>query len=155
MFTGEMRRKDRELSIEEAKQILLDGKFGIMSVMGEDGCPYGVPLHYVVIGGSLFFHCTAAGGYKIDCLEQNPRISFTVVETDDGIRCRSAILFGTALCVPDKRELVLNGLIEKFVPEAAWAQAKAGIPFSKDKILAYELDIEHLTGKYVDKPAGK
>lgn len=155
MFTREMRRKDRELSTEEAKQILLNGKFGVMSVLGDDGYPYGVPLHYVIIGNNLYFHCTVEGGYKIVCLERNPKISFTVVETEDGIKCKSAIFFGVASCVPDKREMVLSKLIEKFVPEVAWTQAKSGIPFSKDKILAYELKIEHITAKYVDKPAGK
>lgn len=155
MFTNEMRRKDRALTMKEAEEILQNGKFGVMSVTGEDGYPYGVPLHYVTIDGSLYFHCAIDGGYKIDCLKRSPKISFTVIETQDGIRCRSAIFFGKALCVPAMREAVLNRLVEKFVPEAAWEQAKAGIPFSIDKIAAYQLKIERLSAKYIDKPKGK
>lgn len=150
-----MRRKDRELSSEEARESLQNGKYGVLSVIGADGYPYGVPLHYVIIDGNLYFHSTREGGYKARSLEQNPKISFTVIDTEDGIKSRSVILFGTAACVPDKREAVLSGLIEKFVPEAAWAQAKEGIPYSIGKISAYELKIECLTAKLVDKPAGK
>lgn len=49
MIKKEMRRKDRELSATEAMEILQNGKFGVLSVMGDDGYPYGVPLHYVMI----------------------------------------------------------------------------------------------------------
>lgn len=155
MFKREIRRKDRELSVNEAKQILLNGKFGIMSVLGDDGYPYGVPLHYVIIDNNLYFHCTIGGGYKTDCLRRNSKISFTVVETEDGIKCKSAIFFGQASCELDKREMVLCKLIEKYVPQTAWEQAKSGIPYSKEKILVYKLEIESLTAKYVDKPKGK
>ncbi len=50
------------------------------------------------------------------------------------------------------REKVLEKIVEKFVPPVAWDQAKGGIPFAKDNIEAYELTIEHLTAKIIDKP---
>lgn len=155
MMKHEMRRKDRELSAADAKEIFQNGKFGVLSVMGDDGYPYGIPLHYIVIEDNLYFHSTAAGGYKISCLERNPKISFTVIETEDGVKCRSAILFGTAVSVPAMRTCVLEKLVEKFVPPAAWEKAKGGIPFAKDAICAYKLEIESLTAKMIDKPAGK
>ncbi len=155
MNRKEMRRKDRELTTEEAMRILKNGKFGVMSVMGDDEYPYGIPLHYVIIGNCLYFHSTAEGGYKTSCLERNPKICFTVIETEDGIKCKSAIFFGTARCVPEKREEVLEKMIEKFIPKMAWDSAKNGIPYAKDSICAYELNMEHLTAKYIDKPAGK
>lgn len=74
---------------------------------------------------SLYFHATAEGGYKISCLERNPKISFTVIETKDGIKCRSAIFFGVAISVLEMRESILEKLVEKFVPQMAWAQAKS------------------------------
>lgn len=155
MVKKEMRRKDRELSESEAKEILKNGKFGVLSVMGDDGYPYGVPLHYVLIDDSIYFHSTAKSGYKTSCLERNPKISFTVIETEDGVKCRSAIFFGTAISVPEMRERVLEKLVEKFVPQMAWEQAKSGIPFAKNAICAYKLGIEQLTAKFIDKPAGK
>lgn len=155
MIKKEMRRKDRELSAAEAMGILQIGKFGVLSVMGNDGYPYGVPLHYVLINDSLYFHSTAEGGYKISCLERNPKISFTVIETEDGIKCKSAIFFGVTIPVHEMRKSVLEKLVEKLVPQIAWAQAKSGIPFAKNAICAYKLEIENLTAKFIDKPAGK
>lgn len=155
MIKKEMRRKDRELSIAEAKEILQNGKFGVLSVMGDDGYPYGVPLHYVMIDENLYFHSTVEGGYKIACLDRNPKISFTVIETKDGVKCKSAIFFGNAIPVSEMRETVLEKLVEKFVPQMAWEQAKSGIPFAKNAVCAYKLEIEHLTAKFIDKPADK
>ena len=40
----EMRRKDREISEEEACQLLATGEYGVLSTVGSDGEPYGVPL---------------------------------------------------------------------------------------------------------------
>lgn len=151
----EMRRKDRELSIKEAKEILLTGKYGVLSVLGEDGYPYGIPLHYAVINDKLYFHSTIEGGHKADALKNNPKISFTVIEPLEGVRCRSAIVFGTAKPVSGKRAEVLEKIVEKFVPQVAWEQAKGGIPFAVNNIKAYEITIEHLTAKVVDKPEGR
>lgn len=151
----EMRRKDRHLSSDEAMDILQNGKYGVMSVVGADGYPYGVPLHYVMINGKLYFHCSVAGGHKTDCLKHNPKISFTVIEPQEGMRCKSAIFFGTATPVSEKRADVLEKIVEKFVPQFAWEQAKRGVPFAKDNIEAYELTIEHLTAKVIDKPEGQ
>ena len=39
-----MRRKDRETTEERAYEILKNGEYGILSTIGEDGYPYGVPL---------------------------------------------------------------------------------------------------------------
>jgi hypothetical protein len=50
------------------------------------------------------------------------------------------------------REEVLAKIVEKFVPPFAWEQAKGGIPFAKDGIEAYEISIDHLTAKVIDKP---
>jgi len=151
----DMRRKDRQLSTDEAMELLQNGKYGVMSVVSEDDYPYGVPLHYVMMDGKLYFHCSAFGGHKTDCLKYNPKISFTVLEPQEGMRCKSVIFFGTARPVSEKRVGILEKIVEKFVPEIAWEQAKNGIPFAKDNIEAYELTIEHLTAKVIDKPDGR
>ena len=147
-----MRRKDRCLSEDEARNILKQGKFGVLSLIGEDGYPYGVPMHYVMEGDSLFVHCSAQGGHKTDAIDSDSRVCFTVVETEDGIKSRSAIFFGKAQQVTKGRKKVLEKMVEKFVPKFAWEQAKAGIPYAVDRIKAYELKIEHLTAKWIDKP---
>ena len=43
----EMRRKDKMNTYEEAVQILGECTNGVLSVTGDDGYPYGVPVSYI------------------------------------------------------------------------------------------------------------
>lgn len=61
----EMRRKDRLLTEKEAKEILSEGEYGVLSTIGEDGYPYGVPVNYVYLNDSIYFHCAADVGHKL------------------------------------------------------------------------------------------
>jgi nitroimidazol reductase NimA-like FMN-containing flavoprotein (pyridoxamine 5'-phosphate oxidase superfamily) len=151
----DMRRKDKQLSMDEAMKILQNGKYGIMAVVGEDGYPYGVPLHYVMMDGKLYFHSSIDGGHKTNCLKHNPKISFTVIKLRKRIWHKSAIFFGTAKPVSEKRAEVLEKIVEKYVPWFVWKQVKRDISSLKDKTEAYELTIEHLTAKVVDQPKRK
>lgn len=49
-----MRRKDRELTQDTAREILAKGKYGVMALAGADGYPYAVPLHYALIDGDVY-----------------------------------------------------------------------------------------------------
>ena len=151
----EIRRKDRELGRDEAMEILSAGKYGVMACVGGDGYPYAVPLHYVVIDGDVYFHSAAEGGHKTECLAHNSKASFTVIESEDGVKARSTIIFGTVEFMPDMRVTVLEKLVEKFVPPFAWEQAKAGAQFAQNGIVAYRLKAEHMTAKWIDKPEQK
>ena len=50
--------KDRELSADEALEVLEAGEFCVVSTVDADGMPYGVPLSYVMLDGALCFHTT-------------------------------------------------------------------------------------------------
>ena len=60
-----MRRIKQQLSHQAAEAVLLRGTSGVLSLLGEDGYPYGVPLSYVYRNGKLLFHCAtkAIKGY--------------------------------------------------------------------------------------------
>jgi len=73
-----MRRKDRETPRLEAEAILAAGAYGVLSTVGEDGQPYGVPVSYTYKNNCIYFHC-AAVGHKIENIQNNPRVSFCVV----------------------------------------------------------------------------
>ena len=47
-----MRRKDRQVSDEEAMAYLKAAEYGVLSTVGPDGEPYGVPLTYAVEEGA-------------------------------------------------------------------------------------------------------
>jgi len=150
-----MRRKDRELSHDAAMEILNKGKYGVMALTGADGYPYGVPLHYTLIDGNLYFHSAVEGGHKTECFNHNAKASFTVIETKNGIKARSAIVFGTIEMTPDMKATVLEKLIEKVVPRFAWRFAKPAIQPAVNAIIAYRLKPEHITAKWIDKPEKK
>lgn len=46
----EMRRKDRKLSTDKAKEILTNSEYGVLATIAEDDYPYGVQVHYIYKG---------------------------------------------------------------------------------------------------------
>lgn len=151
----ELRRKDRALSKETAIEVMENAKYGVLSLADKSGYPYGVPLHYVMDNENILFHCSIAESHKIELLKKNSKVSFTIIETEDGIKSRSVIIFGTAKEVPEKKQFVLEQFVEKFVPEAAWLQAKSGIHYAVEHIMAFQIKCEHISGKWIDKPEGR
>ena len=57
MMFREMRRKDRIKTYEENVQILEECTNGVLSVIGDCGYPYGVPVSYVYNDSKIYFHC--------------------------------------------------------------------------------------------------
>lgn len=76
-----MRRGRQALPPKECREILSRGTCGVLSVLGDGGYPYGVPLSYVYDGESIYFHC-AKEGHKLDAIRQNDKVSFCVVGQD-------------------------------------------------------------------------
>ena len=50
----EMRRKDRELSIEEGKELLKNGEYGVLSTSDNCNQPYGILLSYAYFDGIIY-----------------------------------------------------------------------------------------------------
>jgi len=73
-----MRREDRATSREEALNLLERAVYGVLSTASKNGVPYGVPVHFCLVGDCVYFHC-AVEGRKIENLSQNKRVSFCVV----------------------------------------------------------------------------
>ncbi len=116
----EMRRKDRQLSEDEAYQVLKKGEWGVLATFDGE-YPYGVPVNYVFHNGSIYFHC-AKEGYKLDNIVKNPNVCFTVVTKSEVIpqelstNYESVIVFGKASVVGNENEKreALNALGKRF-----------------------------------------
>ena len=65
-----MHRQDRQLPQEEAWALLTQGTYGVLSVVGDEGWPYAVPMHYTVMDGQIYLHC-AKTGYKLDAIARD------------------------------------------------------------------------------------
>lgn len=116
-----MRRKDREVTREEAEGILKKCEYGILSTCGEDGVPYGVPVNYAFVDGNIYFHCAKGVGHKLENIGFNNKVCFTVVGNTQilsdkfSTKYESAMAFGRVYEINgDERAEVLMYLIKKY-----------------------------------------
>ena len=107
-----MRRFKQQLQHSEVIQIIQRATNGVLSLVDADGNPYGVPMSFVYDGYScLYFHC-ARVGRKIECIRNNPRCCFTVIDKDEihpeefTTYFRSVIVEGTISILSDKGEVI-------------------------------------------------
>ncbi|MBQ2114340.1 MAG: pyridoxamine 5'-phosphate oxidase family protein [Selenomonadales bacterium] len=156
MFRG-MRRYKQELSQEECIDILTHEPRGVLSVLGENGYPYGMVMNhwYNTEDGKLYFHC-AKEGHKIDAIKACDKVSYCV--HDEGFRkegewalnIKSVIVFGRICIVEDEekmKEICVN-LYRKFADdEDALKQELTHLK----RVMCLELTPEHMTGKLVNE----
>lgn len=149
----EMRRKKQQLDESECLAILDEATSGVLSLLGDDGYPYGVPLSFTRTGSTLVFH-SATDGHKIDAVRNHPKASFTVIAQDDvmpseyNTHYRSVIAFGRVRVVEDRDEKLslLRSLGNRYWPgHDEELEAEISPRFDHMHVLA--LDIEHLSGK--------
>ena len=148
-----MRRLKQQLTEAECIEILDRGTAGVLSVYGDDGYPYSVPLSYVYSDGKLFFHC-ARTGHKIDGIKKNDKVSFCVIGQDHIVPkefttyYKSVIAFGRAHILNDDREKrkAIKKLAEKYNPGDEAGQEQE-IDKEFPLLCMIELAIEHMTGK--------
>ena len=151
-----MARIKQQIPDEECIRILKEQKRGVLSVLGDDGYPYGVPLNhwYNDEDGCLYFH-GGMQGHKIDALKRCDKVSFCVL--DDGYRkegdwaltFKSVIVFGKVRFVEDHAEAldICRKLSLKFLKDTA--EIEAMIQRSGSRVLCFALVPEHMTGKQV------
>lgn len=148
----EMRRKDRELSNIEALALLEEGNYMVLSTLSRDGYCYGVPLHYVFINDSIYFHC-AIEGHKLENIAYNDKVSICVVGKAEVVpekfttNYESVIAFGRAKEVKgDEKEIALIALIGKYSPEHI-SEGREYIKRASDRTKVIGISLERITGK--------
>jgi len=149
----DIRRKDRMLNNEKARQLLETGEYGFLAMCGKNGYGYGIPLNYVPEGKSIYFHC-APDGFKLENIRNNNRVSFCVVGRTQVLpeqfstAYESVLVFGRIICgLPeDERRKALDLLVAKYSPGFTEISGTyINKSFHRTHIL--RLDIEHLSGK--------
>lgn len=69
----------RQLDEERALELLKTAEFGTLSMIDENGLPYGIPVNDVWNGkDSLYIHC-ASEGKKLRAIATHPQVSFSIV----------------------------------------------------------------------------
>ncbi len=154
----EMRRKKQEISREECVRILKEEVRGVLSVNGENGYPYGVPMDfwYDEEADRIYFH-GAKEGHKIDALKKDDKVSFCVF--DQGYRkegewaynVNSVIIFGRIRFIDDVelRTKALRNMGVRYTTDNSYIEYE--IENSSKNVLCLELIPEHMTGKLVNE----
>ena len=154
----QMRRFKQQIPEEECIDVLKTELRGVLSVTGDDGYPYGMPLDhwYSEADGKLYFHC-AREGHKLDAVTRNDKVSYCVMDKgfrkdgDWALNIRSVIIFGRMKVVEDeekKREICTN-ICRRFTDDEEYLQKELKNAFPR--VCCLELTPEHMTGKLVNE----
>lgn len=154
----EIARKKQCLSQEKIVEILKTEKRGVLSVIGDEGYPYGMPMNYWYNeeNGKIYFH-SGKKGHKIDAMAANNKVSFCVYDEgyrNDGewaLNISSVIVFGKVRVVENFEEAmeICRCLSLKYTPNVEYIEEEIQ-KFGK-VTLCYELCPEHITGKLVNE----
>lgn len=152
--TTSLRRQDRALPEEAACQLLRESEFGILCLQDTAGGGYGIPLNYVWDGAeALYMHC-ASEGHKLNCLRQEPRVTFVVTGSSRILPAKfstayeSVLVHGHAHIVGTDEEKfhALQLLIQKLTPQEQ-ARGDEYIARAIHATTVIRLSIERVCGK--------
>lgn len=154
----EIARKKQALTSEQIVEILKTEKRGVLSVSGDDGYPYGLPMNfwYNEKNGCIYFH-SGKNGHKTDAISADNKVSFCVYDEGykkDGewsLNISSVIVFGRMYVVenPDEAVKVYRSLSLKYTSDIEYINSEIQ-RFAKNT-LCYVLQPEHITGKIVNE----
>ena len=149
-----MRRIKQQLGEAEAVEVLRNAKRGVLSVVGDDGWPYGIYMNPHYEDGKIYFHGAKVGA-KIDAVRHHDKVSFTVIDRDEVIpeeyttHYRSVIAFGRIRILTDAAEMnnAIRALARRYSPNESAARIEQTIIEETSRMAILALEIEHLSGK--------
>jgi len=152
----ELTRKNKQISQEECVELLTKETRGILSVNGDDGYPYGMPMnhYYNAEDDCIYFHCGRVG-YRLDAIKKSDKVSFCVCEQgvrEDGdwaYTVRSVIVFGRVAVIEDLDEIsrITRELSYKFTQDEEYIEDEIE-QYAKATLLL-KLTPEHICGKRI------
>lgn len=154
----EMLRKKQAMTEAECIALLEGENRGVLSVLGDDGYPYGMPMNhfYCPEDGCLYFHCGKTG-HRVDALARCSKASFCTwdagerVGDDWALHVRSVVAFGRVECIddPDIIADIAARLSRKFTDDEAYIAEE--IRRAGPRTLLLRMRVEHMTGKRVSE----
>ena len=154
----EMLRYKQQLTKEACIEILKKEPRGVLSVLGDDGYPYGLPInhYYCEADGKLYFH-SGKKGHKIDAIKRNEKASFCVYdqgfkrEGEWALNISSVIVFGKIEFIEDREKIyeIARLLSYKFTDNKDYIENE--IQKSGPGTAMFALVPEHMSGKIVNE----
>ena len=110
-----LRRSKQQLTQEECVTVLNSEVRGVLSVLGDNGYPYGIPINFYYSDeeNKIYFH-GAKEGHKIDAITNHDKVSFCVynkgvqVDGKKGLDYKSVIVFGRIKIVDDMNKTIMS-----------------------------------------------
>lgn len=149
-----MRRFKQQLPDGESEAILKEAYRGFLSVVGDGGYPYTIPINFVYADGHIYFHC-ALEGHKMDALKACDKACFTVIDQpvqepgDWWYHVRSVVCFGRISFVEDAEQHLskLRLIGSKYFPEGY--NMDDDIQKNGPRAAILDMRVEHMAGKRV------
>lgn len=153
-----IRRKNKEISEEASKKLLIAERRGILALNGDDGYPYAVPINYWYDENEnkIYFHGSRAG-YKAELLKRGSKICFTVYGNETvkdeawAPYVQSVVIFGKCRVIDDTDRAIefVKRFAMKYYPNADMVEKE--IASSGKAVQMFEIEIEHLSGKEIQE----
>ncbi len=153
-----LRRIKQKLTDEECISVLRTENKGVLSVLGDNDYPYGVPINYWYSSdeNKIYFH-GAKEGHKIDAIKKHDKVSFCVfdkgVKSDKklGLDYKSVIVFGRIKIVEDMEKTIdiCRNLSAQF--DFSEDYIEEDIKKFAKFVMCLELEIEYICGKNVNE----
>lgn len=132
--------------------VLEAGEYGVISSVGNDGQPYGIPVSYAIHEGAIHFH-SAMEGRKIDNFRANEKVSFCVIGKTEVLpekfstRYESVVVFGKITVLEgEEKTRSLQSLITKYSPEHI-NEGDEYIQALHERTKAISISIDEISGK--------
>ena len=152
----ELTRKKQMISEEECIQVLKNEPRGVLSVLGDDEYPYGMPLNhfYCEEDGKIYFH-GGKTGHRVDAIKRHDKVSFCVYdqgfrnEDEWALNIRSVIVFGRIEIIEDMDKIIeiSRSLSYKFTNDEKYIEHE--IINAGPRTFMFALVPEFITGKLV------
>lgn len=149
-----VRRQDRLMDEELAKEILKMAEYGVLSMVDDDGQAYGIPVNFVWDGeDTIYIHC-APEGRKLRAIAKHPKVSLCAIghthllPKNFTTEYESVVVFGTAHTglSEEERMHALHLLIDKLSPDYKELGDKyAHASFHRTEII--RIDLTEYSGK--------
>ncbi len=152
----EMRRSKQQVSRAVCQNILAEEKRAVLSVLGEEGYPYAVPVNFFYDRDedTIYLH-GAKTGHKLDAIAREDKVCFTTWNTGYQTpgswewNVTSVVVLGRATLVEDPaltREKVWQ-LALKYYPDRE--EARVDLQRNLHRVQLIAITPEHMTGKLV------
>lgn len=159
----QVRRGDRVMTDERARQIVADGFCARLGTTSADGWPYVVPMLYVYGDGQIYVHNSRPHGHFRDNVDHDPRVCFEIddagevfpygrFECDSAIAYTSVVAVGTIRIIEDAaaKTRFFVALMRKY-GDPTWDRPKHFFP-RLDDVTVYAVAIDRMTGKETSLP---